>query len=183
MKAVFLDRDGVINQKAPEGDYIAHWERIRYLPEVFPSLAALDRAGFKILIVTNQRGIAIGKVRPADLEEIHRRMRAEFSREGVDLAGIYVCPHDFADQCACRKPKPGLLLRAAVEHRIDLTSSWMIGDASSDIEAGKAAGCRTARILRGSAVERGDNQADFCSPDLPSAAGRILQLCQIGDQP
>jgi D-glycero-D-manno-heptose 1,7-bisphosphate phosphatase len=176
MKAAFLDRDGVINEKAPEGGYIARWEEIRFLPDVFSSIAALGKAGFKIVIVTNQRGIALGKVRSADLEEIHRRMREEFSRWGVSLTGIYVCPHDLADHCPCRKPQPGLLIRAAEEHGIDLASSWMIGDAPSDIEAGRKAGCKTARILAAGSEERGDPRADISTPNLASAVRKILQL-------
>lgn len=183
MKAVFLDRDGVINQKAPEGEYIAQWEEIRFLPDVFSSIAALERAGFKIIIATNQRGIALGKVRPADLEEIHRRMQEEFVRQGVSIAGIYVCPHGLADHCSCRKPNPGLLVRAASEHGLDLSSSWMVGDSERDVEVGKRAGCRTARILPPGSEERQENRADICSSDLASAVSRILQLSQMVTPP
>ena len=180
MKAALLDRDGVINQKAPEGEYITHWEEMHFLPEVFSSAAALDRAGFKIFIVTNQRGIALGKVRSDELEEIHRRMSQEFSQHGVHLAAIYVCPHDLGDHCSCRKPQPGLLIRAAEEHGIDLAASWMIGDSPSDIEAGRRAGCRTARILPASFTGEQDHGADICSPDLHSAVRSILQFPQAG---
>jgi len=182
MKAAFLDRDGVINQKAPEGEYIARWEEVQFLPEVFAAAAALDRAGFKIILVTNQRGIALGKVRSADLEEIHRRMREEFSRRGVHLTAIYACPHDLTEHCNCRKPKPGLLIRAAEEYDVDLPSSWMIGDAPSDIEAGRRAGCKTARILPPGTTEQEDNKANICSPDLASVVRSILKLSPIGDQ-
>jgi len=179
MKAVFLDRDGVINQKPPGDGYIAHWGEIRYTADVFSSVAALHQAGFKVFIATNQRGIALGKTRPADLEDIHRRMREEFARHGVLIAGIYVCPHGIADHCSCRKPKPGLLLGAAAEHGLDLSSSWMIGDSERDVEAGKRAGCRTVRILLPGSIEQQDHKADICSTNLASAARRILQLSQI----
>ncbi len=176
MKAAFLDRDGVINEKAPEGEYIARWEEIRFLPDVFSSIAALQQAGFKIIVATNQRGVALGKIRRDDLEEIHRRMREEFSRQGTSLTGIYVCTHDYADRCSCRKPQPGLLTRAAEEHGIELSSSWMIGDAPSDIEAGKRAGCRTARILIAGSENGVGPEADVSSPDLASAVGTILRI-------
>ncbi len=179
MKAAFLDRDGVINEKAPEGEYIARWEEIRFLPDAFSAVSALARAGFKIIVATNQRGVALGKVRSVDLEEIHRRMREEFSRQGIVLTGIYVCTHDYADQCSCRKPQPGLLIRAAAEHGIELPSSWMIGDATSDIEAGKRAGCRTARILIAGSREEADSRADINSPNLAAAVERILQCSSV----
>jgi len=179
MNAVFLDRDGVINQKAPEGEYIAQWGAIRYLADALSSSAALHQAGFKLIIVTNQRGIALGKVRPMDLEDIHHRMREDFAHQGVRIAGIYVCPHDLTDHCSCRKPNPGLLIKAAREHGLDLLSSWMIGDAESDVEAGKRAGCKTARILPAGSIEQQDHKADICADNLASAVSRILQLSQM----
>ena len=153
------------------------------MPEVFPAVAALERAGFKIAIVTNQRGIALGKVQSADLEEIHQRMREQFSCWGVNLTGIYVCPHDLAERCLCRKPQPGLLIRAAAEHGIDLASSWMIGDTTSDTEAGRRAGCKTARILAAGSVEPSEMRADIAAPDLASAVRSILQMSEVHDGP
>ncbi len=182
MKAAFLDRDGVINEKAPEGEYIARWEEVRFLPDAFSSVAALHRAGFRIIVATNQRGVARGKVRRDDLEEIHRRMREEFLSRGIALTGIYACTHDYADQCSCRKPQPGLLIRAAAEHGIELPSSWMIGDSPSDIEAGKRAGCKTARILIAGPAEEGDHRADISSPSLALAVERILQCSSVSDR-
>ena len=182
MKAALLDRDGVINQKVPEGEYVAHWEGIHFLPGVFSAVRALEQAGFKIIIVTNQRGVALGKVRSTDLEEIHQRLREEFSRRGIHLTDIYVCPHDLADRCSCRKPNPGMLLRAAEEHGIDLAASWMIGDAPSDIEAGRRAGCKTVRIQAVQSPYGNDHQADISSPNLVSAVHSILQLSKVSDQ-
>jgi histidinol-phosphate phosphatase family protein len=183
MKAAFLDRDGVINERAPEGEWIARWEAIQFLPDVFSSVAALEQAGFKIIIVTNQRGLALGKIRLADLEDIHRHFHEEFARRGVSLEGIYVCPHGLADHCSCRKPNPGLLIRAAEEHSIDLPSSWVIGDRTKDIEAGKRAGCKTARILAPGSIEREGRRADICSSNLASAVSKILQLSQMVTPP
>jgi len=182
MKAALLDRDGVINEKAPEGEYITHWEEMRFLPDVFSAARALDQAGFKIIVVTNQRGIALGKVLPGNLAEIHRRMRGEFAQRGVHLTGIYVCPHGLSDRCSCRKPNPGLLIRAAQEQSIDLAASWMIGDAPSDIEAGRSAGCKTARILARGSPEEMDPRADISAPNLASAVRSILSLYEVSDQ-
>jgi len=176
MKAVFLDRDGVINRKAPEGRYISRWAEMRFLPDVFSSVLHLQQLGFKIIIVTNQRGVALRRVSLADLEDIHARMKTRFAQSGVSISAIYFCPHDISENCLCRKPKPGMLIQAAADHALDLSSSWMIGDASSDIRAGATAGCRTARILSESLVQSNDPVADVFAPDLPSAVRNILQL-------
>lgn len=175
MRAVFLDRDGVINRKAPEGEYIATWGDMRFLPGAFASVSTLFRAGFQIIVVTNQRGIALGKVRLEDLEEMHRRMRARCSQHGAIITDVYFCPHDISEHCSCRKPKPGMLLQAAEDHALDLSSCWMIGDAASDLEAGRKAGCKTAWILPAAAPQRIDLHADLRAHNLPSAVRKILR--------
>jgi D-glycero-D-manno-heptose 1,7-bisphosphate phosphatase len=175
MRAVFLDRDGVINQKAPEGKYIAKWDDLRFLPGAVDSVAALFFAGFKIFIVSNQRGIALGNVLQRDLEDIHNRMREKFESHGVTITKIYVCPHDLADNCACRKPKPGMLLRAAQDFLLDLPLCWVIGDAASDIAAGQSARCRTVWITPDSSNHQPSLRADIIAADLPSAVRQILQ--------
>ena len=174
MLAAFLDRDGVIIRKAPEGDYVARWEEVEFLPDALESVASLYRAGFKIIIVTNQRGIATGKVQPEDLEHIHHRLRTQLAMHGVAVAGIYVCPHDIPENCDCRKPKPGMLLEAAREHGIDLAGSWMVGDMASDIAAGKSAGCRTAWIVSEGARREPEVEPDILADSLLSAVRQIL---------
>jgi D-glycero-D-manno-heptose 1,7-bisphosphate phosphatase len=174
MRAVFLDRDGVINRKAPEGEYISRWEDMEFCAGVFSAVLDLQRAGFKIIVITNQRGIALGKVRFKDVEDIHSRMKEAFAKHGVEIAGIYFCPHDIPENCQCRKPKPGLLLQAAQEHALDLSRSWMIGDAISDIEAGRNAGCKTVRILSATSLETGVT-ADITAADLASAARKLRE--------
>jgi histidinol-phosphate phosphatase family protein len=174
MKAVFLDRDGVINRKAPEGQYIATWAEMEFCPGVFAAALRLQEAGFKIIVVTNQRGVAIRKVRSEDLAVIHSRMKENFASHGVELAGIYFCQHDTSENCSCRKPKPGLLLQAADDHALDLSSSWMVGDAASDVAAGRAAGCKTVRILLAQPAAEQDVRADITTRDLPEAVQQIL---------
>ncbi len=177
-QVVFLDRDGVLNKKAPEDDYIRSWDQVELLPDVVSSVARLNAAGFKVFIVTNQRGVARGMVHLPELEEIHRRMRARFAEEGAQISGVYYCPHDYSDQCDCRKPKPGMLLRAAHENGFHCGGCWMIGDSDSDIEAGRRAGCRTIRIGSSDAVKQ-QNTGEFVAPDLPSAVEFIVARTQL----
>ncbi len=179
MTAIFLDRDGVINRKPAEGQYITKWNAIGFLPGVFRSVSALCQAGFKIIVVTNQRGITLGRVRLEDLEDIHSRMKARFAQHDAMISGIYFCPHDISEHCGCRKPKPGMLLRAAKEHGLDLSTCWMIGDAASDIEAGKGVGCKTVRILPPGSMGRNGPKADIRATDLSSAVRKVLRSVRL----
>ena len=147
-RAVFLDRDGVINVKAPEGQYITRWEEFHFLPGVADAIARLNEARFSVIVVSNQRGVGKGCMTIDALEEIHRRMIEQLAASNARIDAIYYCPHDADACCACRKPAPGMLLQAAENHRLDLRNSWIVGDSDSDILAGKNAGCRTVRIVR-----------------------------------
>jgi D-glycero-D-manno-heptose 1,7-bisphosphate phosphatase len=146
-KAVFLDRDGVINQKPKEGEYITSGDDFHILPGAADGIALLNRAGYKVFVMTNQRCVAKGLLTVADLEKIHEQMSQALSRASAKLDGIYFCPHDYEPSCNCRKPAPGMLLEAAQEHGVDLRSSWVVGDSEIDIQAGKSAGCKTARVF------------------------------------
>lgn len=142
-RAVFLDRDGVINRKAPEGEYILREKDFEILPDAPAAIRLLKEAGFLVIVITNQRCVAKGLLSEADLQAIHKTMLKRLRVNGAVIDAIYYCPHEDNDRCACRKPKPGMLLQAASDHIIDLAASWMIGDHLSDAEAGKAAGCRS----------------------------------------
>src|ERR1700746_1005229 len=146
-RAVFMDRDGVINQKPREGEYVTSWDDFHILPGVAEAVTLLKRAGYAVIVVTNQRCVAKGLLAGAELEEIHKRMRESLSRLGATVDGVYYCPHDYESSCSCRKPAPGMLHEAAQEHGLDLRSSWMVGDSEIDIQAGKNAGCKTARVF------------------------------------
>jgi histidinol-phosphate phosphatase family protein len=146
-RAVFLDRDGIINQRPPEHDYVKSWGEFVLLPGVPEVIKALRENGFLIVVVSNQRGVARGALSIADLEEIHRSMKERLAEANAFIDGIYVCPHSDQDRCDCRKPKPGLLLKASEDLDIDLPGSYMIGDSQVDIEAGRNAGCRTIIVL------------------------------------
>ena len=170
-RAVFVDRDGVINRGAAEGDYILRWDDFRFLPGVAEAITSLRAAGWRIIMVTNQRCVGKGLLTIAELEAIHQKMTEELATAGAKLDGIYYCPHEKESRCDCRKPSPGMLLRAANEHNINLSVSWMVGDSESDMESGKRAGCRTIRIT---AEAPADGNSDYFAFDLLEASRRIL---------
>ena len=145
-KVILLDRDGVINKKPPKADYVKKWEEFEFLPGSIKAIKLLKDNGYKILIVSNQSGIARGKVSKKDLNLIHKKMQKELKRHGAKIDGIYYCPHGWDEGCECRKPKPGLLFRASREHLFDLTKAIFIGDDERDKQAGDAVGCKTIMI-------------------------------------
>lgn len=181
--AAFLDRDGVINQKASEGQYVTRWEDFHLLPGVIEGIAELNRAGLCVIVVTNQRCVAKGLLTEADLKRLHRQMSDHLAQAGATIDAIYYCPHDIEPPCSCRKPAPGMLLNAARSHGLDLAASWMIGDSDTDIQAGKKAGCRTARLLvdNQQSSERmqfiaSSNDADIVAPSFLEVINQILQI-------
>lgn len=171
-KAAFLDRDGVINQKAPEGEYITRWDDFVFLPGVIDAVRLLKQAGFVVIVVTNQRCVAKGLITADELNVLHARMRHKFEESQAIIDGVYYCPHDIEAYCDCRKPRPGLIWDAAREQKIELSVSWMIGDSQSDINAGKRAGCKSALVIP--KVLTGTD-ADICAPSLLDAVHKILE--------
>jgi len=149
IKTVFLDRDGVINRKPPEGDYVKCWEEFEFLPRAPEALRLLKEAGIRVIIVTNQRGIARGLMTERNLEEIHKRMLAELARFQASVDAIYYCPHE-EGVCDCRKPRVGLFRQAQQDFQdIDFANSAVIGDSLKDMEAGTQLGCLTIFIANG----------------------------------
>jgi D-glycero-D-manno-heptose 1,7-bisphosphate phosphatase len=173
-KAAFLDRDGVINRKPPEGQYVTRWEELQFLPGVSEAIILLTGAGYSVFVVTNQRGVAKGLLTQDDVESIHQKMCQELACAGAVITKVYYCPHERQPPCTCRKPAPGMLLTAAKSYDLDLASSWMIGDSDIDVEAGRNAGCKTVRISQMEALE--NNGADLSAPSLPAAVQQILAL-------
>lgn len=150
-KAVFVDRDGTINE---DSGYLIRKEDCRFIPGAVEAVARLNAAGFLVVVITNQSGIARGYYSVADLEQLHLYMTGVIEAAGGKIAGWYHCPHhpDYAaedSQCACRKPLPGLIQLAASELGIDLAASWMVGDKIADVAAGLAAGCRAILVRTG----------------------------------
>ena len=172
-RGAFLDRDGVINRKADGDNYITRWEDFHFLPEVADGIKLLNRAGWSVIVISNQRCVAKGLLSIEMLEAMHRRMSEELGAAGAKVDGIYYCPHEKDASCHCRKPEPGMLLAAAKEHQIDLRSSWMIGDSETDVEAGRRAGCRTAQLVAN--PDSAGGNADLYASSLVEASRRILK--------
>jgi histidinol-phosphate phosphatase family protein len=143
---VFLDRDGVLNRRPPRAQYVRAWTEWEWMPGVLDGLRRLKNAGWRTVVVTNQAGIARGLISEEQLSEIHARMRAEASAAGGEITAIYHCPHGWDDGCDCRKPKPGMLLRAQRELLLDLTRVSFLGDDDRDRQAAEAAGCSFVMI-------------------------------------
>jgi D-glycero-D-manno-heptose 1,7-bisphosphate phosphatase len=177
-KAIFLDRDGTLNEYV---GFVRTPEELHLLPTAAQAVRTINGAGYLAIVVTNQPVIARGEVTVAQLEKIHNKLETLLGLQGAYLDRIYYCPHhphngyageipELKIDCNCRKPKPGMLLKAAQELNIDLSASWMIGDSENDIAAGRAAGCKT--ILLGN-EEKPSGQDDMAS-DLLQAVLRIL---------
>lgn len=172
-RAAFLDRDGVINAAAVKNGLPhppATPDGLRILPGVEKALERLHDAGYLTLVVTNQPDVARGVTSRSMVEAIHQRLRA-----ALRLDGIYVCWHDDADRCNCRKPQPGLLLEAARHHNVDLAHSFMIGDRWRDVAAGQKAGCRTIWIKYGYDEEEPAPPIDYVADGLANAVDWILE--------
>ena len=175
--AAFLDRDGVINV---DRAYVHRWEDFEFVPGSLDAVARLAGAGYRIVVVTNQSGIARGMYTQAQYEALTARMLAAFEERGVRITAVYHCPHHpagrvaaFARDCDCRKPAPGMLLRAAAEHGLSLPDSILVGDRGSDIAAARTAGVGRAFLVRSDHV---DSDAEEISPD-----GRFDDLRQCVD--
>lgn len=181
VQLIFLDRDGVVNRKPHEGVYVATWEQFTFLPNAPQAIAKLNRAGIKVAVVTNQSGIALGKMSEAALRGIHHRMEQELQTYSAHIDGIFYCPH-YGNVCECRKPNPGLLFQAFGRFReVQPANAILIGDSLPDIEAGRSAGVRTI-LVRGPATTQksgfaeAEMKADAIVSSLADAVSHILGL-------
>jgi D-glycero-D-manno-heptose 1,7-bisphosphate phosphatase len=146
-RTVIIDRDGVINRRLEQS--VRTWPDFEFLPGSREGVAMLSGTGFRVVVVTNQANVGRGILDAATLDEIHDRMLEALAAAGGEVARIYVCPHRPDEGCDCRKPRPGLLLRAASELGFDLRRTWAIGDSPGDVEAALAAGARPLVVLSG----------------------------------
>jgi D-glycero-D-manno-heptose 1,7-bisphosphate phosphatase len=165
--AIFFDRDGVLT---PDVGYPRRLEDAILYEDVIPALRDIQKAGYLILVVSNQSGVSRGLFTLADVERFNRRLAKSLHRAGIALTSqhFYICPHGPNDLCDCRKPKPGLFFKAAKEYDVDLKRSFCVGDKKSDIEAGRNAGLFTVLLNR--SANSGDNTADLVVHDLRAVA-------------
>jgi len=184
-KAVFLDRDGTINE---EVEYLSDLKEFKLLPKVARAIKLLNDHGFKVIVITNQAGVARGYFGEDKVEEIHQEMKRQLREKRAHLDGIYYCPHHptegmekYKKNCWCRKPNPGMLEKAAKDFDLDLGKSYVIGDQLTDIELGNNAGCETVLVLTGCGKEsyqkKGDCEArvNFVADDLEKAVVWMLE--------
>lgn len=172
-RAVFVDRDGTM---AKDVHYCSCPEDFELFPNTAKAIKLLNEHGFKVIIITNQSGIARGYFTEETLARIHEKMKMELAKEGARIDAIYYCPHHPDDNCDCRKPKPKLAFQAVNSHQVDLKQSFMIGDLPMDIELGRTIGCRT--ILVGNTPSGPDSErasSDAVASDLLEATQIILE--------
>lgn len=179
MRAIFLDRDGVICEN--RADHVKNWSEFRFLPGAKEAVTALSHLGLPIIVVTNQAAIGRGLVSAEVVNEINHRMVAEMAAYGGRIDRVFCCPHRPDEKCSCRKPEPGLLQQAADEMDINLGRSYLIGDSLADLQAGQKVGCRNFLVLTGRGFEQllpalhtlGGNF--FISRNLLKATAEILK--------
>jgi D-glycero-D-manno-heptose 1,7-bisphosphate phosphatase len=173
-RAVFLDRDGTINE---EVQYLGRVEDFHLLPGAAEGIRLLNERGWVAVVITNQAGIGRGYYTVADMQAIHARMRAELAEAGASIDAIYYCPHHPNDACACRKPLPGMYEQAARELNLDLAASYAVGDKQSDLQPGRQLGCRTILVLTGYGPQHLEQMRQSgAGPDL--VARDLLQAAQ-----
>ncbi len=169
MKYVFIDRDGVINRDGAgrtEHSYVTRWEDFDFLPGVIPGFKALKEAGYKTIIISNQKCVGKGIVTTEELDSLTRKMKDAVEKGGGKVDGVFYCPHLDEDNCDCRKPKTGLLLQAKKMFNIDTFSGkYFIGDSERDIVAGKSVGLKTILVLSGKS-SRKDVPGWVVRPDI-----------------
>lgn len=184
--AVFLDRDGTLNEEA---GYINHVDRLKLIDGAAEAVALLARHGLKTIVVTNQSGVARGYFPAEHLPKLHDRLKTLLKEQGAELDAIYYCPHHpdvgeppFRQDCDCRKPKLGMIRRAEKELSVDATRSYMVGDKISDIEFGRRAGCKSILLLTGYGKgeleyhsDKLESEPDFIAEDILDAAKWIVK--------
>jgi D-glycero-D-manno-heptose 1,7-bisphosphate phosphatase len=185
-RAIFLDRDGVIN--ANRADHVTSWAQFQFLPGALQALRLLTVWGYRIFVVTNQAAVGRGLMTATTLDAIHNQMTDVAALHGARITAVRACPHRPEAQCACRKPQPGMLLSLAAEMAIDLPTTYFVGDALTDVIAGKAAGCRTILVRTGRGMEQlahpewAHYQPDHIAADLLEAVRLIEHGADISQQ-
>jgi D-glycero-D-manno-heptose 1,7-bisphosphate phosphatase len=183
LRTIFLDRDGVVNDKMPEGSFVTTWGDFRILPGVPEAIARMNRSGTRVIVVSNQRGIALGKYSSDDVEVIHANLQKLLQAQNAHVDAFYFCPHD-RQQCNCRKPLTGMFEQAQHDFPdISAAESAMIGDSLSDVEFGRRLGMLTVfvegdPIHQKPGADKAANLADLRFPSLQDAVEALLKNYQ-----
>lgn len=180
-RAVFLDRDGTINRDVP---YCSCPEEFELLPMVAEGIRLLNEHNFKVVVITNQSGIARGYFIEDILTQIHQKMRSELAERGAFIDAIYYCPHHPDENCECRKPKPTMIFKATLDLDIDLRQSYVIGDSNIDTEMGEKAGCKTVIVNADPKIPHGSLEVhpDLICSDLYSGARWIVAQTNVSGE-
>src|SRR5574340_185596 len=185
-RSLFLDRDGTLVHRV---HYPSRPEQLRLYDGIGPELHVLQKAGFRLILITNQSGIGLGYLTEADLKLMHEYLAGQLAQFDVRLDAIYYCPHhpdavipELAIRCGCRKPQPGMLFQASAEQDIDLQRSWFVGDILDDVEAGNRAGCRTVLVNHGDQQlsDQPSRCPDFVTQDTVHALRIIAAFEHVG---
>ncbi|HJW56765.1 MAG TPA: HAD family hydrolase [Burkholderiaceae bacterium] len=187
MRAIFLDKDGTLVEDVP---YNVNPERVVLCPHAVDGLRLLQQQGYALIVISNQAGVAKGYFSETDLLQLQRHLTLLLQEHDIALSGLYYCPHSpdgsiapYARHCRCRKPMPGMIIKAAREHDIETARSWMIGDILDDVEAGHRAGCKAVLIDNGNETEWKHGQfrtPDLVVRDLHAAAAAIVAADAAG---
>jgi len=183
--AIFIDRDGVINVRRPN-DYVLDWPQFVFVPGIRAALKKIARLGLPLILISNQAAVGKGLLKISDLETLTARLYESLAHDGILLHSAYYCPHRSEDLCTCRKPRPGLLLRAASDFKINLSRSIFIGDSETDVQAARVAGCRP--ILFGPGLQTRNSPAAWMTglDVAPTAQGLLpaaVHCLRHGTQP
>jgi D-glycero-D-manno-heptose 1,7-bisphosphate phosphatase len=177
--AVFLDRDGTISE---EVGYLNHISRFQMFPFAPPAIRKLNERGLRVFVITNQSGVARGYYPESLVRDVHDLMAQQLTKAGARIDGIYYCPHTSGDGCECRKPGQGMLAQASAEHRVDLHSSFVVGDRHSDVELAHRVGARSIMVRTGYGegeilwhASKWILKPDFIAADLSAATDWILE--------
>jgi len=170
-RAIFLDRDGVINK---DKNYLYRKEDFEFIDGVFEACQYFQKLGYQLIVVTNQSGIARGYYQKQDFHKLNQWMIEQFSDEGIKILDVFFCPHGPESTCNCRKPKPGMLLEAKIKYNIDMGSSWIIGDKEADVSAANASGIsNTILVKTGHDIDEANSRAGFILKSIKDSIGII----------
>ena len=179
MKAIFLDRDGVINRDPGFGDYIKSWKEFEFFPGAIDAIRLLNKNGYEIFVISNQAGVSKGLFTEKDLDDITRNMLKEIEAKGGRIRSVNYCVHLPDADCDCRKPKTGMIQKATKGLDIDFKNAYFIGDSRLDIGAGRNAGCKTILLLTGKEdpgdIRNWEIKPDFIKKDLMEAVEWVLK--------